>query len=219
MAVVVLMSVPVLAKGLNVNGVSGGYLNPDATVSQRLTVSTSFIDLNSLTTTNLSVAGTVLKRVELGVTRINMDSSKANIYNAKVAIGKVNIVKDKLSLALAGGVNMLVFDGKINHGANVTNYYAVVDTTVLKSLRLSAGANENDATGKWKTLGFASLGADLKVFGLSVGAEFVQEPKDSTNQTDAFLAKTVNGSTIKVGMANLTKGNNSQVFASLSSEL
>ena len=218
-ALVALLSAPVLASGLNVDGISGGFLNPDATVAQRLTVGASFVDLNEVTVTTMSVAGTVLNRVELGVSRFNANNIKATEFNAKATIGKVNLFEGKLGLALAGGAGVVVFDSKLDHGDNSTNYYIVADTTVFKTVKLSLGANETDDSGEWKTLGFGSLSTDLKVYGLVLGAEFVQQIDADTNSVAGFVAKTVGNTTIKAGVADLSKTKTQQVFVGMSSAL
>jgi len=209
MAMILMASVATMAAGLDQEGQSGGYLVPNAQISNRLSVHTTYTDLNTATANQVGITVGALKHVEAGYTRYN---NKVDAYHAKLGF---SFGQKALNAAFAVGAIGRVVES--NTSANSADAYLASEFTFkkLKNADLTLVARASDVTGPCKVTGEGSLGVEV-IKGWSVYGEYVQTPKADTNKMAAFVQRDLGNAVLKAGVADTSKDKDRQLFLSAS---
>lgn len=210
-----MMATASYAVGLNQMGVSGGYLNPDATISQRFTVAATYTNLDTTADNQVSVTGGLLDRLEVGYTRSSLLGEDANFYHAKLGFAfKQSVLKTSFALGVEGADIESVDD------LNFLDMYLVgqFNVDLERDLDISLGIRSTDTSGEREYLGEATIGAEV-VLGWWIFGEFKQQVEAADNQWSIFGARKAGNAVVKLGTADVGNGLGDQIFASISAEI
>jgi len=213
---VMLLSTVAMAAGTNMYGESGGYLVPDAQISQRLMVSTHYVDLNSTAAGSVSLTGGAFEKVEVGVTRSRAANINSNVYHAKLGFSfKQKLLKTSFALGARGA------DIQSLSGLNYFDYYLAGQfklTALNYGLDITLGTLSSDANGKRKYTGFGLLGVGIAK-NLSLYGEYKQNTVPAYNNWSVFVRRATAESFVDFGMMDAGIGQVNQVFFGLGAAL
>ena len=208
-AVMILAASVAQAAGLNQEGQSGGYLVPNAQISNRLSVNAAYVDLNSNSANQVGVTAGVLKHLEAGYTRAD---NNVNTFHAKLGF---SFLKKTLDTSFAVGAI-----GRTVEGVRALDTFDayLAGEIVLKDLKntdLTLVLRGTDASGQTEYLGEASVGVEV-LKGWSVYGEFAQKVNAANNQMSLFVQRDLGTAVVKAGVADLGNGVDDQFFLSAS---
>ena len=208
---IMFFAVAAQAAGLDVIGQSGGYLVPNAQISNRLAVSTTYTNLDKNAANDVAVSLGVLKHLEVSYAR---QDNQENIYGAKLGFSF-----KKKTLATSFALGVVSTNIQSVSGLNALDAYLAgqLGFQILKhNVDAVLVLNSTDSFGTRKYLGQASVGVEV-VKGWDVYGEFVQNPEKTHNQMSAFVQRDLGNAVIKAGVADLA-GNklDNQFFLSAS---
>lgn len=184
---------------------SGGYLVPDTSISQRLTIGTTYTDLNDGNSANIIEASLgVLDVLELSYGRVD---ASTNVFGAKLGI---NYLKKDYGVGAALGVTGTTVESAGN--LNSLDLYLALSGKV-KFIDLVGVARSTDVSGEREYLFEGSLGAEV-IKGVSLYGEFAQKPNLLDNQLAVYVQRSITNANVRVGVTSLDKFNENQVFVS-----
>ena len=197
------------AAGLDGIGQSGGYAVPNAQISNRLSVNTTYTDLDTNSANQVGVTVGVLKHLEAGYTRTD---NNLNTLHAKLGF---KFMQETLDTAFALGV--VANDVESLSGLDTLDLYLAGQLTLkkLNNADLTLVLRSTDASGDREYLGEALLGVEV-VKGWAVYGEFAQKINAASNQWDVFVQRDLGAAVLKAGLTDLAAGTDGQFFLSAS---
>lgn len=208
LAVVAIMfaAVSAQASGLNGVGQSGGFLTPNAQISNRLSVNTSYTDLDGVAANQVGVTVGVFKRLEAGYSRLD---NNTNVYHAKLGFA---FKQETLATAFAVGVQATDVES-----VSDTNYdvYLAGQLTIeaLRNADLTIVLRSTDALGRRDYLGEGSLGVEV-VKGWAVYGEYAQKQSNVDNDWSAYVQRDLGNAVLKAGVTDGGLQSGGQFFLS-----